>query len=210
MLLVACGTGPVNSERASPPDDSGDSPLLDDTATPLAPGSRYSVTFSAANETCRGYTFSHDGTARLITDARGHSVFELETTPVDPFEGMDIQLSPPRSPDERSRTTVCRWGGSTKPGPQGHVSDLVLETVDEDCGDSLTMQCRSQPMTLPDDKGVEASISVVSCRVREPMPTALWVLTAGGDIMLSADGLHSEVRQVTMGMSRQQLTRTAR
>ncbi len=218
IVLVACRTGPESPTSAAPSGgadapssvEASPSSSLDDAPRPLEPGSRYAVTFSAADETCRGYTFSHEGAARLVTDAEGRSVFEVETTSADPFEGMDIQLSPP--PQDVSRTTVCRWSGSASPGSDGPVVHLVLEAEADDprCGGTLTMACRSQRMTVPDGEGVEASIPVVSCRVHEPMPAPLWVLTPAEDIILSAEGLRSEVRRVPMGMNGQRLVRTAR
>ncbi|MCB9706832.1 MAG: hypothetical protein H6711_33615 [Myxococcales bacterium] len=182
-------------------------PKSDATPPPFVPAPHHALTFESRNVGCRDLPLaSYRGRATLDVDERG-ATLEVVASADDPFAGLELQGAPPRP--TTPAPLRCRWRGPGEAIDGEYRLQLRSEAIDEGCGDEapFELRCRPERLELADASGTIAAADVTICAVTEPHPSILWVLLAGGAIVLGDDALRSELELAGLGGAHQRLVR---
>lgn len=185
---------------------------LSATPPPFEPGPRYSTTFEAHYEGCRGPLDEHHGAAVLTIAPTRETTLELTLDSRDLLRGTGIVvIGLDGQPIEPAGPIVCRFSGVGALVDEGYAATLSAgdEPEGSHCGEPspFELRCRPETLMLPDAQGAMASTEVLRCVLGTPKPAVLWVLGEGNEITLADTPLHSRLQQATMGIPQHVLLR---
>ncbi|MCB9569954.1 MAG: hypothetical protein H6710_22500 [Myxococcales bacterium] len=183
-------------------------PKSDATPPPFVPAPHHALTFqnpaTSAAAICRSPPTAAARPSTSTSAARPSRWWRARTIP---SPGSSSRAR--RRGQRRPRPCAAAGAAPARRSTASTASSSASEAIDEGCGDEapFELRCRPERLELADASGTIAAADVTICAVTEPHPSILWVLLAGGAIVLGDDALRSELELAGLGGAHQRLVR---